>query len=160
VLAAIPVSLVGGVAAVLVAGAELTLGSVIGLLAVLAIATRTSLLMVTTLQSLQRDTPDAARSELAQRAARERLAPVITTAVALAMLALPFVVLGPRAGLEILHPMAQVLVGGLVTVVLVTLLLVPTLCLAGRRGAQGAEGDQTEPGPVGEPSAASSRSSS
>jgi Cu/Ag efflux pump CusA len=135
VLAALPVSLVGGVAAVLVAGADLTLGAAIGLLAVFAVATRSCLLMVATLQSLQRDNPDETRSELARRAVRARLAPVLTLAIALAVLALPFVVLGPRAGLEVVHPMAQVLLGGLLTMVPVALLLVPALCLTGERHA-------------------------
>jgi len=113
---------------------------------VFGFATRACLLMTVTLQSLQRDTPDdTPRSELARRAARERLAPVLTSAIALVMVALPFVVLGPRAGLEVVHPLAQVLVGGLVTAVPVTLLLVPALCLAGRRR----ESDTTETGDAG-----------
>ena len=145
VLAALPVTLVGGIAAILITGADLTLGAAIGLLAVFGLGTRVCLLMVVTLQSLERDTPDdTPRSELARRVVRERLAPVLTSAIALAMLALPFVVLGPRAGLEVVHPLAQVLLGGLVTVVLVALLLVPALCLSGRR-----EAETTEPGDVG-----------
>jgi Cu/Ag efflux pump CusA len=142
-LAALLVSLVGGVAAVLIAGAELTLGSAIGLLAVFGLATRACLLMVVSLESIRQEAPDQTpRSELAERAVRERLTPVLTSAAALAALALPFVVLGPRAGLEVVHPMAQVVLGGLSTVVLVTLLLVPALCLSGgRRDAETAEAD-------------------
>lgn len=161
-LAALVVSLVGGVAAVLVGGAALTLGSAIGLLTVFGLATRTCLPMVVSLQSIQQEAPEhTPRSELAGRAARERLAPVLTSAVALAMLALPFVVLGPRAGLEVVHPMAQVLLGGLVTVVLVTLVLVPALCLTtGRRDAEAAETGDREPDLAQEPHSTAPRSTS
>ena len=99
VLAALPVSLVGSVAAIVITGADLTLGAAIGLLAVFGFATRSGLLMVVTLQSLQRDTPDdGPRADLARRAVRERLAPVLTSAIAVAVLALPFVVLGAARG--------------------------------------------------------------
>ncbi len=150
VLAALPVSLVGGVAAILIAGADLTLGAAVGLLAVFGFATRAGLLMVVTLQSLQHDTPeDGSRAELASRAVRERLAPLLTSTIALAVLALPFVVLGPRPGLEIVHPLAQVLLGGLVTVVLVTLLLIPSLTLTGRHPQPETTGTgDGEPDPV------------
>jgi len=159
VLAALPVSLVGGMAAVLITGADLTLGAAIGLLALFGVATRTCLLVVVTLQSLQRDNPDESRSEVARRAVRERLAPVLTLAIALAVLALPFVVLGPRAGLEVVHPLAQVLLGGLLTVVPVALLLVPALCLTGaRREAETTESGDAGPDLVESPAAAAPRS--
>ncbi len=160
VLAALPVTLVGGMAAVLIAGADLTLGAMIGLLAVFGVATRACLMVVATLQSLQRDNPDdTPRSELVRRAARERLGAVLTTAIALAVVALPFVVLGPRAGLEVVHPLAQVLLGGLITMVPVALLLVPALCVTGqRREAETTETGDAGPDLVESPAAAAPRS--
>jgi Cu/Ag efflux pump CusA len=54
---------------------------------------------------------------------------LIISAAALAAVALPFVVLGPRPGLEILHPLALVLLGGLVTSLVVALFLLPSAYL-------------------------------
>ncbi len=139
VLAALPVSLVGGLVAVLVTGAELTFSALVGLLAVFGFATRACMLMVATLQSVEQEVPDGTpTTETVRRAVRERLTPVLTTAAALAMLALPVIVLGPRPGLEIVDPMAQVLLGGTVTVAAVTLLLVPALVTMGGRRAEDA----------------------
>ena len=139
VLAALPASLVGGLVAILVTGAELSFSALVGLLAVLGFAIRASLLMVATLQSVERDLPDDTPiTEVIRRSVRERLTPVLTTATALAMLALPVIVLGPRPGLEIVHPMAWVLLGGVVTAAAVALLLVPALVTMGARRAEDA----------------------
>jgi Cu/Ag efflux pump CusA len=54
---------------------------------------------------------------------------LIISAIAIAALALPVVVLGPRAGLEILHPLALVLLGGLVSSLVVALFVVPSAYL-------------------------------
>jgi Cu/Ag efflux pump CusA len=67
--------------------------------------------------------------ELVERGARERLTPILTTAVAVAVVALPFVVLGSRPGLEVVSPMALVILGGLVTSTFLSLFLLPALYL-------------------------------
>ena len=86
---------------------------------------------------------------------------MLTTAAALALLALPVIVLGPRAGLEIINPMAQVALGGVVTAVAVAMLLVPGLVTMGGRRAEGVTGPAEEsPAQVGEPSVPASGSSS
>jgi Cu/Ag efflux pump CusA len=126
VLAALPVALVGGVLAALVTGAELSLGSLLGLLAVFGLALRGAIVLVSDLQSLQ-PRHDEARAGLVERGAVERLSPTVTSYVALAVLVLPLVVLGTRPGLELLHPMAVVLLGGLVTTSFTTLFLLPAL---------------------------------
>ena len=61
--------------------------------------------------------------------AADSFGPMIISAAALAAVALPFVVLGPRPGLEILHPMALVLLGGLVSSLVVALFLLPSAYL-------------------------------
>jgi predicted exporter len=66
-------------------------------------------------------------ADLARRGAGDRLGPIITTASAAAVAALVFVILGSRPGLEILGPMAAVILGGLVTTTLLSLFVLPTL---------------------------------
>lgn len=126
----LPVALVGAVLAALIAGAELSLGSLIGFLAIYGLAVRTSVLLIRHCQDLERYEGETEGLGLVLRGARERFAPIITTAAALAVLALPFVVMGSRPGLEVLHPMAVVIVGGLVTSTLLSLFVVPAIYLS------------------------------
>jgi Cu/Ag efflux pump CusA len=127
VFAVLPVSLVGGLVVALLDGAHLWLGSLVGLLAVLGLAVRSDVLLVTGVRALQRETGRPLDAELVRRSAGERVAPVVTTAVAVALLMLPIAIVGAKPGLEILHPMALVLLGGLVTSTLVTLFVLPAL---------------------------------
>lgn len=126
VLAAMPVALVGGVLAVLVTGADLGVGSMLGLLAVFGLAMRGAIVLVTDLQVLQPREGES-RAELVQRGAAERMGPAVTSYVALAIATLPLVVLGTRPGLELVHPLAVTLLGGLVTTAFTTLFLLPAL---------------------------------
>jgi Cu/Ag efflux pump CusA len=124
---ALPLAVSGGVVAGLFTGREFTLGSLLGLLAILALAARTGLSMITDLQAAEVAGAGQNREAAVQAAARVRLAPVLTSILAIAALALPFVVLGSRPGLEIVHPLAVVLLGGLVTTGLVSLFGLPAI---------------------------------
>jgi Cu/Ag efflux pump CusA len=124
--------------AALIAGAELSLGSLIGFLALFGIATRSGMLLIRHFQRLEREEGETFGSELVRRGARERLEPIATTAAALALVALPFVVMGARPGLEVVHPMAVVILGGLVTTTFLSLFVLPSLYLR--------YGTPTEPG--------------
>ena len=131
----VPAALVGGVLAVLVAGAELSLGSMTGFLALLALAVRTTVLSVRHLEQMEHRHNGDFGPTVVRQGAQERLAPILTTATAVALLALPFVLLGTRPGLEIVHPMAVVLVGGILSATLVSLFALPGLYV--RHGAGG-----------------------
>jgi Cu/Ag efflux pump CusA len=124
----LPVALAGGAVAGLIDG-ELSLGSLIGFLALFGLAARQGLVLVRHFQDLERYEGERFGLELVRRGARERLAPVLASASALAAVALVFVILGSRPGLEIVHPMAVVVLGGLVTTTLVSLLALPALYL-------------------------------
>jgi Cu/Ag efflux pump CusA len=86
--------------------------------------------MISRLQSLDHEgMANDSTASVMQRGARERLAPIVTSALAIGLASMPFVVLGSRPGLEILHPLAVVLIGGVASAVLVTLFLLPPLYL-------------------------------
>jgi Cu/Ag efflux pump CusA len=121
----VPLALVGGLVVALIDGRELTLGAMTGLLAAFALATRMVLVMVDRLQSADADDQPEPREERVRTAAAERLQPVLATTVGVGLLALPFAVLGARPGLEVLQPMALVLLGSLLTTAAVTLGVVP-----------------------------------
>jgi Cu/Ag efflux pump CusA len=124
----LPVALAGGALAGVIDG-EFSLASLIGFLALLGLATRQGLVSMRHFQHLERYEGEVFGPELVQRGAHERLAPVLTTASALAVLALVFVVLGSLPGLEMVNPMAWVLLGGVVTTTLVSLFVLPALYL-------------------------------
>jgi Cu/Ag efflux pump CusA len=62
-------------------------------------------------------------------AARERFAPVVTTVAAVLVALLPVLVLGNSPGLEIVHPLAIAVLGGLLTSTFVVLVVVPAVYL-------------------------------
>ena len=126
---ALPAAIAGGVLAVLVTGATVSLGSLVGFIAVLGIAARNGLLLIVRYQGLERDGVPFGR-ELVMRGARERLVPTVASAVALFAALAPVVLLGRVAGLELLHPMAIVIFGGLAAATAVTLFVMPALYLA------------------------------
>src|ERR671921_475423 len=144
----LPVALVGGVLAALIDGATLSLGSLIAFLALLGIAARNGVMLIDRYQRLRLDGTQAFGVELVRRVARERFAPTLTVAVATAAAVLPFVILGNVAGLEIVNPMAIVMLGGLLTSTLLSLFVLPVLYLRFGAGAQPEPVAET-PGPSG-----------
>ncbi|HET6561056.1 MAG TPA: efflux RND transporter permease subunit [Marmoricola sp.] len=125
----LPVSLSGGAVAALVTGGTISLGSIAGLLGVLGLAARAIVVLVRRFHHLERAEGGSFGSETVLHGTRDSLVPLLATAAGTALLLLPVLVLGPRPGLEILHPMAVVMVGGLVSTLLVALVVLPALYL-------------------------------
>jgi CzcA family heavy metal efflux pump len=126
----LPSALVGGLIGAYLGGGIISLGSLVGFLAVLGIAARNGIMLLSHYQHLEREEGQAFGPELVLRGARERLAPIVMTTVATALALLPLVVTGDIAGHEIEHPMAIVILGGLVTSALLNLFVMPALYLA------------------------------
>jgi Cu/Ag efflux pump CusA len=127
--AALPLSLTGGLLTGLIGGRTFGLGALLGMLAVLGLAARYIAVMLTSIQG-----PDGRRGQdddvaTVHGRAGESFGSLITSAAALAAVALPFIVLGQRPGLELLHPLALVLLGGLVSSLIVALFLMPSAYL-------------------------------
>ncbi|HEV7882993.1 MAG TPA: efflux RND transporter permease subunit [Solirubrobacteraceae bacterium] len=124
----LPAALVGGLlAALAVDGTTLSLGALLGLLGTFAVAVRGAIVLVSAIQRLEDDEGMASGSELVQHGARSQFGAIATAALATAAFLLPFVVLGSRVGLEIVHPMAVVMLGGLVTATAMSLFVLPAL---------------------------------
>jgi Cu/Ag efflux pump CusA len=132
----LPVALAGGVLAALVNGADLSLGALLGLLAVFGLAARNGVVLIRHFQDLERHEAERFGVDLIRRGAEERLTPILTTASALALAALPFVILADRPGLEVVGPMAVVILGGLVTSTFLSLFVLPALYLRFAAGVE------------------------
>jgi CzcA family heavy metal efflux pump len=141
VFAGLPFALVGGVFAAAHSGV-ISLGTLIGLVAVIGIAARNGIMLVSHFRHLERDEAIPFGPALVFRGASERLAPILMTALATGLALVPVVVGGQTAGHEIEHPMAVVILGGLVSSTVLTLLVTPALYLwlgGGRRDDDAAE---------------------
>jgi CzcA family heavy metal efflux pump len=125
----LPFALVGAIAAVLLTGRVLSLGSLVGLVTVIGIAARNGIMLVSHYRHLELQERVPFGRDLILRGSEERLAPILMTAFATGLALLPIVIGGDAAGYEIEHPLAVVILGGLVTSTLMNLLIVPTLYL-------------------------------
>jgi Cu/Ag efflux pump CusA len=125
----LPLALVGGVLALLATGGVLSLGALVGFVLLLGIAARNGVMLVRHYQHLEQNEGETFGPGLVIRGARERLAPIVLTALAVAFALLPLLIGGNIPGQEVLQPMAVVVLGGLVTAILLNLFVAPALYL-------------------------------
>ena len=123
---ALPASLFGGVLAAWAGGGVMSLGSTVGLLAVLGIAARNGVFLIDHYQRLRAEGAPFG-FDLVLRGAKERLPAILASSAATIAALLPIAVFGRVSGLEIVQPTAIVIVGGLVASTLVTLFVMPAL---------------------------------
>jgi CzcA family heavy metal efflux pump len=129
-LLALPGALAGGVLTmILISGGLITLGMLGGLLTVFGIAVRNGVLLIRRCQQLEDEEGELFGPDLVLHGARERMIPVLTTALITALAFLPMLFTGSVAGTEILHPMSITILGGLVTSTLFNLFVIPALYL-------------------------------
>ena len=125
----LPIALVGGVIAAYLGGGVLSLGSLVGFLTVLGIVARNGIMLISHYQHLERFEGEPFGPELIIRGARERVVPIMMTVFTTGLALVPLVVVGAIPGNEVEHPMAVVILGGLVTATLLNLFVVPALYL-------------------------------
>jgi CzcA family heavy metal efflux pump len=135
----LPSALVGGVLAAYAGDGVISLGSLVGFFTVLGIAARNGIMLINHYQHLEWQEGEAFGPGLILRGARERLSPILMTALATGLALVPLVAAGSIPGHEIEHPMAVVILGGLVTSTLLNLFIVPALYLRFGSGSRPAE---------------------
>jgi CzcA family heavy metal efflux pump len=132
----LPSALVGGVLAAYLGDGIISLGSLVGFLTVLGIAARNSIMLIDHFQHLERYESVPFGPDLVLRGSVERISPIMMTALTTFMALLPLIVAGSIPGHEIEHPMAVVILGGLITSTLLNLFVVPSLYLRFGGGQQ------------------------
>jgi Cu/Ag efflux pump CusA len=105
------------------------MGSLVGFFTVFGVAARNSIMLINHCQHLEREEGETFGLGLVQRGARERLAPILMTALATGLALIPLIIFGNIPGQEIEYPMAIVILGGLVTSTLLNLFVMPSLYL-------------------------------
>lgn len=130
ILLNIPLALVGSVAALYIAGGSISLASLVAFITLCGIASRNGILMISHYLHLMREEGERFGAAMVIRGSLERLGPVLMTASTAILALTPFLLAPEAPGREILHPVALVVVGGLVSSTLLDLFVTPTLFLA------------------------------
>jgi Cu/Ag efflux pump CusA len=144
---ALPMALVGGLIGAWLGGGIISLGSLVGFFTVLGIVARNGIMLITHCQHLEREEGEPFGPALVLRGAKERLAPILMTALATGLALVPLVISGEVPGAEIEYPMAIVILGGLVTATLLNLFIIPALYLRYGRGRRRGRSGGAPPAP-------------
>jgi CzcA family heavy metal efflux pump len=140
VLAALPMAAIGAVAALIVTNQSLTVASLVGFISLAGIASRNGILLIAHYLHLVRYEGEQFTPEMIERAGKERLAPMLMTALTAGIALVPLALSAGEPGKEILYPVATVIIGGLISSTLLDFFVHPALFwVFGRRQAQGLE---------------------
>lgn len=129
VLVNLPLALVGGIGAAFLFHVTLSLGAIVGFVTLFGITARNSIMLISHYRHLNEQEAVPFGRELVLRGSLDRLTPILMTALVTALALFPLVVGGAKAGQEIEHPMAVVIVGGLISSTALNLLLIPSFFL-------------------------------
>jgi len=139
VLCDIPLALVGGLVFTYLKLGNISIATLVGFIAVAGVAARNSIMLISHFLHLMAVEGEGFTREMVIRGTKERLVPVLMTALAAGIGLIPLVLAADQPGKEILHPVAVVIVGGLITSTLLGLGVTPTVFYAfGRKAAQAA----------------------
>lgn len=127
IFASVPLAMIGGVAAVLLGGRELSLGSLVGFVTLFGVAARNAILLLAHAEHLVTVEGCDWSVETLVTATRERMTPILMTALVTALGLLPLAIGSGEAGREIQGPMAQVILGGLISSTVTSVLILPVL---------------------------------
>ena len=125
----LPAALSGGFLAALLAGRSVSWISLAAFAVLLGIAVRNTAVFAAACDRAWREHPDASRATVVMAAARERAVPVVKAAAVTAMALAPIALFGGAAGSAVVAPMALIILCGLVTTTLFSLLVVPLVLL-------------------------------
>jgi HME family heavy-metal exporter len=150
VMVNIPLALIGSVVAMWLGGVSLSVASMVGFITLAGISARNGILKISHYINLCKFEGETFSQAMVVRGSLERLTPVLMTALVAAFALTPLLLAADAPGKEILHPVAVVIFGGLVSSTLLDTLLTPVLFwMFGRRGMERLVEDdkETEAGP-------------
>jgi len=136
VLCDIPLALVGGLVFTYFKLNNISIATLVGFIAVAGVAARNSIMLISHYLHLMQHEGEGFTKQMVIRGTKERLVPVLMTALAAGIGLIPLVLAADQPGKEILHPVAVVIVGGLITSTLLGLGVTPTVFFTfGRKAA-------------------------
>ena len=136
VLFDIPLAMVGGLVFTYFKLNNISIATLVGFIAVAGVAARNSIMLISHYLHLMQQEGEDFTKKMVIRGTKERLVPVLMTALAAGIGLIPLVLAADQPGKEILHPVAVVIVGGLITSTLLGLGVTPTVFYTfGRKAA-------------------------
>jgi CzcA family heavy metal efflux pump len=136
VMASLPMAALGAVAMVVATGQTVSVAVLVGLISLAGIAARNSILLIDHYLHVMREERLPFGVPVILKAGKERLIPVLMTALCTGIALVPIALTPDRPGRELLYPVATVILGGLVSSTLLDLVVTPGLFLVlGRRAA-------------------------
>jgi CzcA family heavy metal efflux pump len=125
----LPFALIGGIVAVILTNATLSVGSVVGFVTLFGITVRNTIMLLSHYRYLVEQEGKYWGLETAILGAQQRLPSILMTALVTALAMLPIALHSDNPGREIMGPMATIIIGGLVSSTLLNLLLLPGILL-------------------------------
>lgn len=127
VMLTIPFAFIGGIVLLFLTDRSITVASLVGFITLCGIASRNGIMMISHYLHLMKHEGEIFSREMVMRGSLERLVPVLMTATVASLALLPLVLAKGQPGSEILHPVAVVIVGGLLSSTLLDVLVTPTV---------------------------------
>ncbi len=133
----IPLALIGSCVAVYLSGGVFSVATLVGFVTLCGIASRNGIMMISHYLHLMAHEGEGFTAEMVVRGSLERLVPVLMTALTAALALVPIVMAAGEPGKEILHPVAVVILGGLISSTLLDMAVTPAVFFAfGKASAQ------------------------
>jgi len=127
VMVALPMAFIGSVASLYLTGQTLTIASMVGFISLCGIASRNGILLINHYLHLVKYEGEGWTRDMVVHAGKDRLAPVLMTALTSGIGLVPLALSAGEPGKEILYPVATVIIGGLITSTLLEFLVRPAL---------------------------------